>query len=503
MTITAVMLPFRHVLSLYDVSFIFLVIVVMIALLADRWTSASTAVFAFLLLNFFFILPYHTFNIAVLRHALALFVFLGVAMLTSQLVYLLRLRAVEALQRSAQMEALFHLSRTLIDAATLDDILASMTRQVPLTLRFESCSVLMPAEDGQLLLRAGSGAQPEFMTRDEAAIAAWVFQTGEIGGLGQQRGRLHQRWRSPEREATTIYVPIGTSDHMLGVIRARVANGQRRVSPEDERALSMFANHAAIAMERVRLTEETTQIEVLERSDALKSALLAAVSHELRTPLATIKASVTSLLQTEFEWSAEDRRVLLETIDGASDRLNRIIENLLDLSRIEAGVLVPRMDWNDIEELIRDVVQRSANVAGDHPLHVELPPDLPPLRFDYVEVSQVLVNLIENAAKYAPSGTAIDVIARRAGGMVEVSVADRGPGIAIGDEERVFDRFYRGRVRPGYPGVGIGLSICRGLIQAHGGRIWVENRDGGGATFRFTLPIDVHHPRVRLEELAQ
>ena len=198
---------------------------------------------------------------------------------------------------------------------------------------------------------------------------------------------------------------------------------------EDEQTLTTFVDQAALALERARLSEEAASAAALAQSDELKSALLAAVSHDLRTPLASIKASATSLLDDSVEWDAEARQDFLEAIDEETDRLTLMVSNLLDLSRIEGGALRPQKDWYDVDELIADVRMRLATRIADHPLTVALGPDLPSLRFDYVQIAQVLVNLIENAVKYTPAGTPITVAAHQVPGAIEISVHDDGPGI--------------------------------------------------------------------------
>ena len=273
---------------------------------------------------------------------------------------------------------------------------------------------------------------------------------------------------------------------MLGVVGKP---GGGRFSSDDEQLLTTFANQAALALERTRLADEAARAAALAQSDELKSALLAAVSHDLRTPLAAIKASATSLLDDSVAWDATARREFLEAIDEETDRLSLMVGNLLDLSRIEGGALRPDREWYDLSELIGDVVRRMASRAGDHPITVAIEADLPLLYIDYVEIAQVLANLCENAIKYTPAGSPIAIEARRLGHEIEITVRDRGPGIPAEAIGRVFEKFYRVNTRGGVPGSGIGLTISKGLVEAHGGRIWVESTPGEGTVFRFTLPI--------------
>jgi two-component system sensor histidine kinase KdpD len=230
----------------------------------------------------------------------------------------------------------------------------------------------------------------------------------------------------------------------------------------------------------------------LSQSDRLKSSLLTTVSHDLRSPLAAIKASATSLLDSSVEWDAPARAEFLEAINEETDRLNRMVGNLLDLSRIEAGVLKPDKEWYDISEVIEDVAERlePALSASRHALATDVRGNLPLVRLDYVEIAQVVVNLVENAIKHTPAGTTIRIGAECVAGAITVSVEDDGQGIAAEALDRLFEPFFRAESGGPAPGSGLGLAICRGFVEAHGGRIWAERRTGGGTAMRFTLPLE-------------
>jgi two-component system sensor histidine kinase KdpD len=287
-----------------------------------------------------------------------------------------------------------------------------------------------------------------------------------------------------------LYVPIATAQRVIGVLEVTGSMGGGRFAAEEEEVLASFANQAALALERTRLADEEARAAVLARSDDLKSALLAAVSHDLRTPLAAIKASVTSLLDPGVAWDEETRIEFLHAIDEETDRLTRLVSNLLDLSRVEGGALRPQKEWYDVAELVGDVAARLAGMAAGHHLRADIPIELPLVRFDYVEIAQVLTNLVENAVKYTPPGATIAISARAADGVVELAVSDTGPGIPAADATRVFERFHRGERTGRVSGLGIGLTISKGLVEAHGGRIWIEPGAGTGTTVRFSLPVD-------------
>jgi two-component system sensor histidine kinase KdpD len=253
-----------------------------------------------------------------------------------------------------------------------------------------------------------------------------------------------------------------------------------------------FADQAAAVIERARLRQESLQVEVLRRTDTLRAALLSSVSHDLRTPLSSIKAAASSLLQDDVQWDEEARRSFTLSIERQADRLNRLVENLLDMSRIEGGALKPEKEWYPVDELIHDVLGQMEPLLQGRVVETHLPDDLPPVQLDYLEIDQVLTNLIENALRYTPAQSAIEIGAQAGDGEVEISVADRGSGIPPDEIDHIFDKFYRVKATDGSArsvGSGLGLAVSKGLVEAHGGRIWAENRPGGGAVFRFTLPV--------------
>jgi two-component system sensor histidine kinase KdpD len=253
---------------------------------------------------------------------------------------------------------------------------------------------------------------------------------------------------------------------------------------------------AAVQLERLR--REVTEAEALRRADELKSALLNAVSHDLRSPLAAIIASAGSLQQTDVSWTDTERLDFAEGIENEAQRLNRLVGNLLDLSRIESGSLKPDLGWYDLASLVHEVVGRLKPALNEHKVRLSLPDDLPPLALDYIEIDEVLSNLLENAVKYTAPGTPIDVEIHRDKDEVRVEVADEGPGIPPAALPRLFEPFYRAagsKVR----GTGLGLAVARGLVEAHGGRIWAANRDTGGATISFTLPLKAAMPAAEDE----
>ncbi|HZQ76334.1 MAG TPA: ATP-binding protein [Acidimicrobiia bacterium] len=279
-----------------------------------------------------------------------------------------------------------------------------------------------------------------------------------------------------------VYACVGCT---VGVVVARLQRAQREAEARRAEAQALWA-------ERERLVEETNRVRLLEEVDRLRTALMGSVSHDLRTPLASIKASISDLADPHLRLSDEDRTMLLRTTEQETDRLTRLVTNLLDMSRIQAGALVPHRSATPLDELVAGVAARLAPIFGEHRLTVDVADGLPLADVDYLLIEQVLSNLLENAARHTPPGTAVTVRATAVAGgdEVEVAVVDHGPGIAEEERERIFDQFYRLRAQSPAPvGTGMGLAIVKGIVLAHGGRIRVDSTPGGGATFVVRLPV--------------
>jgi two-component system sensor histidine kinase KdpD len=256
--------------------------------------------------------------------------------------------------------------------------------------------------------------------------------------------------------------------------------------------LETFANQTALAIARAQLAEDAQHAQVQVETERLRNSLLSSVSHDLRTPLTIITGATSSLLEDGQELDRETRTELAQTAYDESVRLNRLVANLLDMTRIEAGAIQVKKEWQPIEEVIGVAIARveTSNGLAQHPLSTNLPDDLPLVPIDAILIEQVLVNLIENAVRHTPAATPISISCSSTGSAVIVAVADRGPGFPAGSEDQIFDKFYRAQQNGSIRGVGLGLTICRGIITAHAGRIWAEQNPAGGAIFRFLLPID-------------
>jgi two-component system sensor histidine kinase KdpD len=246
----------------------------------------------------------------------------------------------------------------------------------------------------------------------------------------------------------------------------------------------------------VRLAEEARGAAVEIETERLRSSLLSSVSHDLRTPLGVITGATSTLLQDEATLDPATKRDLLETAHEEAQRLNRLVGNLLDMTRLASGAIRPKKEWHPLDEIIGVALHRLEPRLGGRTIDVKLPADLPPIPLDDILIEQVFINLLENAIKYTTSDTPIEIVAEHLKGAVEIEVSDRGPGVPAAERDHVFEKFYRLNREGAQGGAGLGLAICRGLVEAHGGRIWVEDRAGGGSRFRFTLPIEGTPPVV-------
>ncbi|NTU77929.1 MAG: sensor histidine kinase KdpD [Chloroflexales bacterium] len=490
-----------------NVIMVYLLGVLGVALAGGRGPSALAAVLSVLSFNFFFVHPRLTFAVTDVRYLITFSVMLVVALVVSNLTIRFRQQAEAARQRERRTAALYALSREFASTRGMANLLQVAVRhihavfdsQVVILLPRADCS-LQPWGDCSGWASTLSVRQLFGLSAAEQGVAQWVFDHAEQAGLGTNT--------LPSAEG--FYLPLTGSRASVGVLGVRPANRQRLLSPEQVHLLETFASQTALAIERANLAEEAARATVAVEAERLRAALLSSVSHDLRTPLAIITGALTSLIQGGAELDAATRDDLAQTAADEAHRLNRLLSNLLEMTRLEAGAVQVRKEWQPLEEVVGVAVARVADgeerpglLPGERPLMIDLPSDLPLIPLDGILIEQVLVNLLENAVKYTPEGTPITLRAQRAGAAVEVAVADQGSGLAPGDERRVFDKFYRGGTDRSRGNVGLGLAICQGMVEAHGGRIWAENRPEGGAVFRFTLPIEGTPPQMPPEAPAR
>lgn len=478
-------------LTLTNLVMIYLLMVVITASRLGRGPSLLVSLLSVAALAYFFLPPYFSFAVANTEHAINLAVMLTVSILIGELTARIRHQAQMARRQERQTAMLYEMSRILPAILSLADLLETVLAQV--AALFDSrVSVLMPDRGGELSLRAGELFEDEYGR--EKLVARWVFRHGHLAGLGTQT----------LPKARGFYLPLRTSHAVIGVLRLEPADPLRLSDPASQQFLEALGSQMSLAFERDALSRQTQEVQVEIEAERMRNALLSSVSHDLRTPLTVIAGSASSLVEGESYLDGETKRELAQTIYEEAYRLERLVNNLLEMSRLQAGDTKLLEEWEALEEVLGAALAQLEAHLKDHPVIIDLPPNLPLVRMDHMLMERVLVNLLENAAKYAPEGTTIHIGGRVEGDLLKVEVADRGPGLPLGEEERVFEKFYqaaRGRSR----GVGLGLTICRSIVEAHGGQIWATNRPAGGAVFTFTLPLgepspDAADPQVAMGE---
>ena len=484
-----------------NISSLYLVVVLAVAAVFGGGPAIAASILAFLSFDWFFTRPIGDLKVTDPDEWLALILFLLTAVVTSQLAAAQRRRAAEAQRREREAIVLANISSVIARQADPARFIPDIAEALVGELGLAGVAVLVPSEaNGWRAVAEWGVGMPESPT--DRAVADWVLRNGQSVGLGGNR----RRWRSlgprpdtveglkpvwPSGDWRAEYVQIRGSARPVGVLRVLQARQAPGMTMEQKRLLDVTGQQIGIALERARLQDEAAEAAVLRRADEMKSALLSSVSHDLRTPLALIKAAAGSLRQRDAEWSVEECADFAQAIEQDVDRLDRIVGNLLDASQIETGTLVPDRQYYPLASLVDDVLGRLGPLLATHSLSVDVPEDLPPIPIDYVAIDRVLSNLLENVERHTPSETAIAISARLVGAAVVVTVADAGPGIPAAVLPRIFDKFYRGPRLAGQArqGSGLGLAVVKGLVEAHQGEIWVENRPEGGAAFSFSLPV--------------
>ncbi|MBV8890165.1 MAG: sensor histidine kinase KdpD [Alphaproteobacteria bacterium] len=476
----AIALALRQFLGITSVALVFLTAVLVTATYLGLWPSLVASLLSVLAYNFFFLPPVYTFTVADPENVVALFAFGSAAVFSSNLAARVRAHAIAAEQRARTTEELYQFSRKLAGAASLDDVLWATAHQIALMLKVRVV-LLLPAESG---LVVHAGYPPEDML-DEADLAAAKWAWDHNRAAGREADTLPG--------ARRLFLPLQTGRGPVGVVGIDRDQPGALLTPQQQRLLDALADQAALAIERINLVEDVERAHLAAETDRLRSALLTSISHDLRTPLASILGAASNLGSERVTLDDERKRAMLGTIREEADRLNRFIGNLLDMTRLEAGPIEPRRALADLSDVVGASLQRASKILASHRVEVQLEPELPMLNLDVVLMEQVLFNLLDNAAKYAPSGSLIQLRGSRHGSRVLLCVLDEGDGIPPADLERIFDKFYRvTRADRRRVGTGLGLAICRGFLQTMGGTITAANRaDRGGAVFTVSLPLPV------------
>lgn len=470
-------------LSTIDQAMLYFVGTVIVAGRTGAWPSFTSVILSIAAFNFFFVPPRFTLAVHDTRYVVTFAVMFFVSFAISRLTNEVRRKANESGLREQQTAALYEMSRDLSGERDPVRMQAIAAQHIGRALEGEVHFVLFDQHGGLTLSAAGIGE------REEEAVR-WALANQRPAGAAILNG--------PDADAT--YVPLIASRGIVGVVGVRWRTGRETIEPRELRFLEAFAQQAAAAIERAELVDEAHDALRKMETERIRNTLLSSISHDLRTPLTAVSGAVSTLIENEGAVDPKNQRELLQTIQEEASRLNGMIRNVLDLTRLESGAITVRKEWQPLEEIIGVVLNRLGERLAGRPIEVRLPPDLPLIPFDALLIEQVLTNLIENVVKYAPAGSPVELSAAPGPGFVTVEVADRGTGITPGDEERIFEKFVRGHATGG--GVGLGLAICRSIVAAHGGRIWAENRAGGGAVIRFTFPVEGQAPGMEPEEEA-
>jgi two-component system sensor histidine kinase KdpD len=478
---------------LTDVVMTYLLGVVVISMRFGFRVSLATAILSVLAFDFFFIPPYLTFTVADLRHVVTFAVMLLVAVVIAGLTQRVKDQAEVARRSERRTAVLYAMSRELSQARAHEAVLRAAAGHIEDV--FDARTAIYVCDDQGELLCAYASQGLEQLAEKELGIVRWVRSNRREAGLGTDTVPGGQG----------LYLPLSTSARdrgIVGVLGIFPADAARFDDPEQRRLADALAMQIAMAIERSHFAEETQRARVQVEAEQLRSTLLSSVSHDLRTPLAVMKGAASTLVDDADALSPGTRRDLAQTILEETERLERLVANLLDMTRLESGAVQLQKEWQSIEEIVGGALVRVEPRLAGREVTSRIPAQLS-ARFDAVLMEQALVNLLENAAKHTPEGTPIEVNAAREGGEVVIEVADRGPGLPPGEEERVFEKFHRApSVRP-TPGVGLGLAICRAIATVHGGRIWAQNRPGGGASFKIALPLEGEAPDGRLPEIEE
>ena len=460
----------------------FLLVVLVVSSARGLVPGMIASIAGMLCFNFFFLPPFGTLTIQDPQNWMALFAFVVTAIIASQLSATAASRAREAEQKREELLKLYQLSQSIIVSPDPEMAIPTLTRQVVTEFEAECCAVFTRREDGEWQKLAA--VRDPYERQDFAPSMNAVEDCFVSGGTDLSTVSIQGEGRGQTKNLA--YAPLRVGVKSIGVIVLLSA-------PLERTTVEAIAGLVALALERTKFLKEVSRTEALRQSDELKSALLASVSHDLRTPLTSIRAAVDSLLQKEANWDGEQLSEFHSIISEEVERLSKLVQNLLEMARIEAGELQIANRWTAVSEIIANVLERCRVATRNRRVIVDVDDRLPLVKVDSTLVAQALSHLVENAAKYSPEGSEITIRGRADKQTLLLYVEDQGAGIPPDELNRVFDKFYRAAAQRQAKGggTGMGLSIARGIIEAHGGRIWVENRAGQGAVFTFEIPVEV------------
>ena len=467
-------LGLRPYLAATNLAMVYLLGVVAIAIRCSQRVSVAASVVSVAAFDFFCVPPYLTFVVSDYEYLVTFAGMLVVALVISAQTARIRAQALHATDREARTQALYRLSRALAGQTRVFETAraaAVLAQEV-----FETNVVIFLPDEGGIAFRKRTSEHLPVPASEEA-IAQWVFDRGV------KAGRRMENFPN----ATAVYAPLRGTREICGVMCVLPDPGGYVFSAEQQNLLDLFANQTALAIERTLSQKAAEDTRMRMETEQMRSSLLSAVSHDLRTPLASITGAASTLRSQEGKLAPQVKQELLESISEEAERLSRLVGNLLDMTRFESGAVELRRDLCPLEEIVGAALQRVERQMEGRAVTTLLPGDLPLVYVDDVLIGQVVTNLVENALKYTPKETPLEIAAEAAPDGVILEVRDRGPGFPAGEEERIFEKFYRGSTK-GARGAGLGLAICRAIVQAHQGKIQAFNRPGGGAVFSVMLP---------------
>ncbi|HPP46914.1 MAG TPA: DUF4118 domain-containing protein [Accumulibacter sp.] len=465
--------PLLDYLDSANIVMLFLLTVLIVAVKLGRNAAILASVVSVLCFDVFFVPPRFSLAVSDIQYLVTFAVMLVTALTTTHFTSVLRQRAQEAVRREQRTQALYQLAKQLAGALTIEQVVEISDRFVHSQLSARS-NVLIPDETRKTLGTAHS----RFTLPIEAHLAHIAFESGKFVRSDELQGM----------GSASLYFPLQASMRMRGVFAVAFAERPEEPSDETLSLLDALASLVAVALERLHYVEVAQDTEVKMMTERLRSSILSALSHDLRTPLTAMVGLADSLSLVKPALPA----VALETAQALheqAERLAGLVGNLLDMARLNAGEVTLRREWQPLEEVVGASIKLLGNTLVEHPIKVALDKELPLLEFDAVLIERVLCNLLENACKYSPSKTTIELQARQAGSLVEVAVLDQGSGFPGHRRDELFNMFVRGHSESGTPGTGLGLAICKAIVEAHGGTIDAENRPDGGTLVRFTLPV--------------
>jgi two-component system sensor histidine kinase KdpD len=485
--VTLLSIPLADRFDRSNIVAIFILTVVLVAVRFGRGAAAIAAVLSVCSFDFFFVPPRFSFAVSDVQYLLTFGIMLAVGLITGQLTAGLRFQARVASHREERAGSLYEIARDLSGAVQTDQVVRISDESIERTFR-ASAALLLPDAAGKL---TAASSRADLSLSVDIGIAQWAFDKGQPAGFGTDT--------LPGSEV--LYVPLRAPVQARGVLAVKAQNRRLLRIPEQRQLLDTFAALIAIALERVHYVEVAQDALVRMESERLRNSLLAALSHDLRTPLTVLVGLAESLTLTKPPLSPAQLETS-QAIQEEARRMIALVSNLLDMARIESGEVKLNLAWQPLEEVVGSALNAMHGSLLRHQVEVHIPRDLPLVRFDALLIERVLVNLLENAAKYTPPGARVTVAAEVIGDHLSVSVSDNGPGLPAGREEAVFQKFTRGVRESATPGVGLGLAICRAIVESHQGKIVGANRPGGGARFTFTLPLGIPPQAAAEAEIA-